>query len=227
MKTLTQLTRRRVVQLVGYASALVPFTTMAMESMKPTPAVSVGPFYPPDPSGLPFIGAQALNPLPQGNDLTRGANGRTAQGEHVRIDGRVLDTAGRPLAGTKVELWQVDARGHYAVETGADHDPGFGGYGISLTDADGRYTFTTIRPQGYARYWGLIERTAHIHMRVSASGRAPLATELWFAGERRNEGDTFVSRIRDAALRRRMLVRFEPGDGGLPIGVFDIVLPNK
>jgi protocatechuate 3,4-dioxygenase beta subunit len=219
-------TRRRAITLIAKVAALLPFAASAGEGLKPTPEVTVGPFYPPDPTGLPFFGARALSPLPLGNDLTTGPNGRRAEGITINLGGRVFDRSGVPIAGAKVEIWQVDARGHYAVETGADHDPGFAGYGTHVTDAEGAYAFTTIRPKAYGRYGGLIQRTAHIHMRVWPPRRKPLTTEVWFAGEPGNEGDSFVSRIRDLQLRRRMLVRLEPDSEGRRAGVFDVVIPS-
>lgn len=217
--------RRRAMTLIAKAAALIPFAAAAADGLKPTPEVTVGPFYPPDPTGLPFFGARALSPLPQGNDLTAGPNGRRAEGDTIRLSGRVLDLAGEPVAGAKVEIWQVDARGHYAVETGADHDPGFAGYGAHMTDADGAYAFTTARPRAYGRYAGLIQRTAHIHMRVWPPRRKTLTTEVWFAGEPGNDTDSFVSRIRDLQLRRRMIVQLQPEADGHRAGVFDVVLP--
>jgi len=218
-------TRRRAMTFMAKAISLIPFAAVAAEGLKPTPEVTVGPFYPPDPTGLPFFGARALTPLPQGNDLTSGPNGRRAEGDTIRLTGRVLDRSGSTIAGAKVEIWQVDARGHYVVETGADHDPGFTGYGTHVTDAEGAYAFTTIRPRAYGRYAGLIQRTAHIHMRVWPPRRRPLTTEVWFEGEPGNQSDSFVSRISDLQLRRRMLVRLEPNAEGLRAGVFDVVIP--
>jgi protocatechuate 3,4-dioxygenase beta subunit len=63
-------------------------------------------------------------------------------------------------------------------------------------------------------------------MRVSVSGRTPLATEIPFAGEPGNERDSFVSRITDAELRDRMLARLAQGSDGLQAGTFDVVLPD-
>lgn len=228
MKQVSHAGRRRMLGWMARAAAALPFVAAAQGSgrLKPTPAVTVGPFYPPDPMGLPFFSARALSPLPQGNDLTSGTSGRRAEGERLRLHGRVLNTAGQPLAGARVEIWQVDARGHYAVETGADRDPGFAGYGVYVADESGRYTFTTIRPRSYGRYGGLIKRAAHIHLRVSVAGRAPLATEVWFADEPGNERDSFVSRITDPELRERMLVRLAPGSDGLLAATFDVVPPD-
>lgn len=204
---------------------LAPLVAGASAKLKPTPAVTVGPFYPPQPVGLPFFGARALNPLPEGNDLTI-AGGKQSEGEKISLSGRIMNTAGQGLPGIRVEIWQVDARGHYAVETAADRDPGFAGFGAVSTDAVGRYEFTTIRPQGYARYGGLIKRAAHIHLRVSGAGLKPFATEVWFAGDPGNERDSFISRIDDRLLRDRMLVRLSWVEGSLPAGTFDVVVPD-
>ncbi len=169
MQQVSHAGRRRMLGWIARVLTILPFmgTAQASGRMKPTPAVTVGPFYPPDPMGLPFLGARALSPLPQGNDLTAGVGGRRAEGERMLLQGRVMNTAGQPLAGARVEIWQVDARGHYAVETGADRDPGFSGYGVQHADASGRYAFTTIRPRGYGSYGGLIKRAAHLHLRVA------------------------------------------------------------
>ena len=228
MKQVSHAGRRLMLGWIARVVTILPFAGAAQATgrMKPTPAVTVGPFYPPDPMGLPFVSASALSPLPEGNDLTAGAGGRRAEGERILLHGRVMNTAGQPLAGARVEIWQVDARGHYAVETRANRDPGFSGYGAQQADASGRYAFTTIRPRGYGRYGGFIKRAAHIHLRVAVPGRAPLATEVWFEGEPGNERDSFVSRITDAELRDRMLVRPVPGIDGLPMGAFDVVLPD-
>lgn len=70
-----------------------PLVAVATTKLKPTPAVTVGPFYPPQPMGLPFFGAKALNPLPEGNDLTIGPGGRQSEGEKINLSGRVMNTA--------------------------------------------------------------------------------------------------------------------------------------
>jgi hypothetical protein len=65
-----------------------------------TPAQMLGPFYPLQPDSR------------AGNDLARGERGR-AQGVPLRIVGAVRDTAGRPLPGVLVEIWQTNAHGRY------------------------------------------------------------------------------------------------------------------
>jgi len=218
--------RRKFIGWLARIFMLAPLVAGASTKLKPTPAVTVGPFYPPQPIGLPFFGAKALSPLPEGNDLTVGPGGKQSEGEKISLSGRVMNTAGQVLPGIRVEIWQVDARGHYVVEKAADKDPGFAGYGAVSTDAAGRYAFTTIRPEGYARYGGLIKRAAHIHFRVSGAGLTPFATEVWFAGAPGNERDSFVSRIDDPQLRDRMLVRLSKLEGAHPSGTFDVVVPD-
>ena len=226
MEQASTASRRRILGWIAHVLAGMPLVSAAQATLTPTPSVSVGPFYPPEPSGLPFFPARPLLPLPQSDDLTAGPDGRRAEGERIRIGGSVRDTAGRAIPGARIEIWQVDARGHYAVETGADRDPGFAGYGTTVSGADGGYRFVTIRPPGYGRYGGLIQRTAHIHMRVAAPGRDPLATEIWFADDPGNARDSFVRRIVDAQLRQRMLLRFKAGADGMPDATFDVVLAD-
>jgi protocatechuate 3,4-dioxygenase beta subunit len=218
--------RRKFIGWLARILMFAPLVAGASTKLKPTPAVTVGPFYPPQPMGLPFFGAKALSPLPEGNDLTVGPGGKQSEGEKISLSGRVMNTAGQVLPGIRVEIWQVDARGHYVVEKAADKDPDFAGYGAVSTDAVGRYAFTTIRPRGYARYGGLIKRAAHIHVRVSGEGLTPFATEVWFAGDPGNERDSFVSRIDDPQLRDRMLIRLSTRDGSHLAGTFDVVVPD-
>src|SRR2546427_11404098 len=74
-------------------------------------------------------------------DLTRQHQGEPL-GERIIVSGRVLDSDGRPVAGTIVEVWQANAAGRY-VDPGDEHpaplDPNFTGAGRCLTDPAGRY----------------------------------------------------------------------------------------
>src|SRR6476659_1061671 len=46
------------------------------------------------------------------NDLT-GQHAGEPLGERIIVSGRVLDTAGKPLRNTLVEIWQANAAGRY------------------------------------------------------------------------------------------------------------------
>jgi protocatechuate 3,4-dioxygenase beta subunit len=84
-------------------------------------------------------------------DLTRQHGGEPI-GERIIVGGRVLDEAGRPVPHTLVEIWQANAAGRYRHAVDQHHaplDPNFTGCGRTLTDAEGRYQFITIKPGAY------------------------------------------------------------------------------
>jgi protocatechuate 3,4-dioxygenase alpha subunit len=99
-------------------------------SLPATPGQTVGPFFG---IALPYDGGDLLVPA-----------------EHpdaVLLHGRVLDGAGDPVPDALVELWQADAAGTVVQRPGSLHRAGdFTGWGREETDADGRYSFTTLTP---------------------------------------------------------------------------------
>ena len=149
---------------------------------------------------------------PGDNDLTI-ANGGEAIGERILVFGRVLDSDGRPVPHTLVEIWQANAGGRYrhAVDrTPAPLDPHFVGCGRVVTDALGSYEFTTIKPGPYP--WGNHHnawRPAHIHF--SLFGRAftqRLVTQMYFPGDPLFPYDPIFNSIPDAGARERLVSRF-------------------
>jgi protocatechuate 3,4-dioxygenase, beta subunit len=133
-------------------------------------------------------------------------------GERITVSGRVLDTEGRPLRDTLVEIWQANAAGRYAHRADrwrAPLDPNFSGAGRCVTGADGRYRFTTVKPGAYP--WGNGEnawRPAHIHF--SLLGRAfvqRLVTQMYFPGDELLALDPIFNSVAEAKARERMLAR--------------------
>jgi protocatechuate 3,4-dioxygenase beta subunit len=178
-------------------------------ALAPTPRQSRGPFYPPDP------------PKDAGPDLVMERDGRRAAGDLVRLDGRVIDTAGRPLAGTLVELWQCNAAGRYHHpndSSAAPIDPLFAGYGRAIATADGRWRFRTIRPVPYPG------RTPHIHLQFTAPGGRTLVTQLYVRDEPANARDGLLARL-SAAERERLTAPFERMADGTYQAAFEAVLP--
>ena len=149
------------------------------------------------------------------NDLTRQHSG-DPQGERIIVTGRVVEEDGRPVPNTLVEIWQANAGGRYRHE-GDQHpaplDPSFSGAGRTLTDADGKYEFLTVKPGAYPwknhpNAW----RPAHIHF--SLFGRAfssRLVTQMYFPGDPLFEFDPIFQSVRDPEARRRLVARFELG----------------
>jgi len=126
---------------------------------------------------------------PGDNDLiTNYAQGGDPVGERIIVHGRVLDENRRPVPHTLVEIWQANAGGRYRHKKDqylAAIDPNFGGCGRTLTDAEGRYAFRTIKPGAYPwRNWVNNWRPAHIHVSVFGHSFAQrLITQMYFEGD--------------------------------------------
>lgn len=123
-------------------------------------------------------------------DLTTNAGtGSPAIGERMIVTGRVLDENGNGIPGTILEIWQANAAGRYAhwreTEFDAPLDPNFLGVGQCVTDSEGVYRFTTIKPGPYP--WGNHPnawRPAHIHFSLFGSSIGNrLVTQMYFQGD--------------------------------------------
>jgi protocatechuate 3,4-dioxygenase beta subunit len=147
------------------------------------------------------------------NDLTR-QHDEMPVGERITVSGRLLDTDGRPVRDSLVEIWQANAAGRYRHRWDtwpAPIDPNFSGGGRTVTDRDGRYEFITVKPGPYP--WGNHHnawRPQHIH--VSVFGRAftqRLVTQMYFPGDPLFEFDPIFNSVRDAKARERMICAFD------------------
>jgi protocatechuate 3,4-dioxygenase beta subunit len=159
----------------------------------------------------PLFGQERIGPLD--GDLTRQHQGEPL-GQRIIVHGRVLDSDRRPVPATLVEVWQPNAAGRYRHANDnwpAPIDPNFTGAGRVLTDADGHYQFTTVKPGAYpwrnhANAW----RPAHIHF--SLFGRAftqRLVTQMYFPGDPLFFQDPVFNSIPDPAARERLISRYD------------------
>jgi protocatechuate 3,4-dioxygenase beta subunit len=173
----------------------------------------VMPKYGPDPIELssPVFGHAELGLLD--NDLTKQHAGEPL-GERIVVTGRVLDSSGRPVPNTLLEVWQANASGRY-VHLGDQHpaplDPNFTGAGRCLTDADGRYRLITIKPGAYP--WRNHEnawRPAHIHFSVFGTAFTQrLVTQMYFPGDPLFALDPIFGSISDEKAKERLIARFD------------------
>ena len=178
----------------------------------------------------PVYGTDCLGALD--NDLTRNAvkNGEPL-GERIIVTGRVLDEGNKPVRNTLVEIWQANAAGRYVHKVdqhGAPLDPNFLGAGRCMTDNDGRYRFTTIKPGAYP--WGNHHnawRPQHIHLSLFGDYFASrLVTQMYFPGDPLFEFDPIYQGTPEA-FRDRLVARFdlEVTEPHFALGYqFDIVL---
>ncbi|MFN8525386.1 MAG: protocatechuate 3,4-dioxygenase subunit beta [Chloroflexota bacterium] len=147
-------------------------------------------------------------------DLTKNAGtGGEAIGERIIVTGRILDDQGGPIPNTLVEVWQTNAAGRYAHRNDQHHaplDPHFLGMGRCLTDVNGVYRFTSIRPGAYP--WKNHEnawRPAHIHFSIFGpwSG-SRLITQMYFPGDPLMELDPIMQSIPSAEARARLTAAY-------------------
>ena len=205
---------RRSVITAGAGIAATALTAAALGNQSQiTPPNPEGPFYPKRPQ------------VDKDTDLTMiQGHSERAQGQVIRVTGRVLDENGQPVEGALVDIWQANTFGRYHHEDDpatAPLDPNFQGWGMVKTDAEGNYSFTTIKPGAYAatESW---TRPPHIHYKVSRRGYRELTTQMYFSGESLNATDQLLMEV-DEESRGLLVVDFREQDG-IPQGDFSVVL---
>jgi catechol 1,2-dioxygenase len=135
------------------------------------------------------------------------------KGEVMVMEGQVLDTHGKPLAGAIVDIWHANEIGRYS-----HFDPDQPPYNLRRRiecDAQGRYSFRSFLPPGYAippdsptsELFGALgrhgNRPAHIHFLVSAPGMKALTTQINIPG------DTFIDDDFAFATRDGLIVTLQ------------------
>ena len=165
------------------------------------------------------------------SDLTR-QHKAEPQGERIIVAGKLLDERSCPVAESLIEIWQTNAAGRYA-HTADQHDapldPNFTGAGRALTNSDGWYQFTTVKPGAYP--WGNHPnawRPAHIHFSLfGPSFLSRLVTQMYFPADPLLPLDPILQSVTDAAERERLVstLDFDLTQPGWALGYrFDIVL---
>ena len=110
------------------------------------------------------------------------------------LEGQVLDTQGKPLAGATVDVWHANSKGTYSF-----FDQSQSEYNLRrriITDAEGRYRARSIVPSGYGcdpqgptqECLDLLgrhgQRPAHVHFFISAPGHRHLTTLINLSGDK-------------------------------------------
>lgn len=132
----------------------------------------------------------------------------------IRIRGQLVDGEGNGVSDGMIEIWQANAAGRYRHDSDAHDaplDPNFAGAGRTLTDAEGRYRFVTIKPGAYPwRNHYNAWRPAHIHFSLFGECLATrLVTQMYFPGDPLLPFDPIFNSIPDASVRQRLIASFD------------------
>jgi len=145
-----------------------------------TPSQTVGPYF-----------SIALNQLTRSDLATAGG-----EGERVTIQGRVLDGDGQPVSDALIEIWQANAHGKYGHPEDVQDKPlekDFLGWGRVATNANGEYSFTTVKPGRVPGPGGTLQ-APHINVAMFMRGLLlQLVTRIYFASENSNGEDPVLN----------------------------------
>jgi hydroxyquinol 1,2-dioxygenase len=162
-----------------------------------TPMTLAGPFYRAD-----------VPEMPAGSNLSR-----DGVGEAMQVSLQVTDLDGAPVPHALVDVWQANAHGRYENQD-PDLQPEFNLRGRMRADTHGQLTFRTIKPRGYflpedgpvgrlVNRLGLrLERPAHLHFKVTASGFRTLVTHVF------DRDDPAIGRDALFGVRPELLAEF-------------------
>jgi hydroxyquinol 1,2-dioxygenase len=141
-----------------------------------TDSALLGPFY-----------VEGRPTADNGADISDGVSGTP-----MFVTGRVIDGAGRPIAGAKVDTWHSDGEGFYDVQQTEKLPDQFAMRALLTTDDEGRFWFRSVTPRYYPvptdGPCGEILRAAnrspmrpqHVHFWFRADGFEPLITQLFW-----------------------------------------------
>jgi len=155
-------------QLAGVVAGLIVLTSASECAGAQTPSRSRArePII-----GLPCEGCEAVfEGLPATIETDARIGRQDEPGQPLRIAGTVFDPTGDSASGVIVYAYHTNSRGTYPPD---DRYGGLAAYhhgllrGWAVTDAEGRYSFATIRPAGYPDS----DLPAHVHMHVIEVGR--------------------------------------------------------
>ena len=168
-----------------------------------TAAQTVGPFV-----SIGFEKASVSDVAPPG-----------VAGERVTISGRIFDGDGQPVTDAVIETWQANSYGKYAHPDDAQEkllEENFKGFGRVLTDAQGGFRLTTVKPGAVASpgVKGGKEQAPHITVVIFMRGLLKqLTTRIYFPDDAANAADPVLNLV--PAARRATLIATKSADGAL------------
>jgi len=151
-----------------------------------TPSQTVGPFFG---VGLPFEKGEQI-----------AASGSASV---IRVEGQVLDGNGEPVPDALLEIWQPDERGRYRKVADGEAT----GFGRRRTDAEGAFSFMTVKPGSTPAPDGR-PQAPHLNVTVFARGLLRhLVTRMYFPDEQAANATDPVLNLVDAARRETLIAK--------------------
>ena len=153
------------------------------------------------------------------------------KGEHIILQGQVIDGSGTAVNDALLEIWQANAAGRYdhpGDTQDKEIDPTFRGFGRTGSDFDtGIYTFETIKP-GRVPANGGGEQAPHILMIILARGiNLGLHTRVYFDDEAEaNASDPILNGVEWAVRRPTLVARRDGERDGKAVYSFDVRLQD-
>ena len=137
-------------------------------------------------------------------------------GEKLQFYGRVLDEHGKPLPKASVIAYGTDMTGLYVPRGSTSRIPRISA--VAVTNADGWYRFSTIRPGPYPH----TDDPQHIHMHIDAAVHQHTYRTLWF------EDDPRLTPAKRRALDgETVIVPLHKRDDGVWTTRFDVRLEGS
>lgn len=191
--------------------------------LKETPSQTAGPYVH---IGL-APGAAGFDIYEQelGHDIA----GPNAKGEHIRVEGLVVDGTGSPIKDVLLEAWQANADGIYPhPEDEGGTEEGFRGWGRVITNFEtGEWGFDTVKP-GASRGRNGATQAPHINLWIVARGiNLGLNTRIYFEDEEELNGKDPVLNIIEWEKRRATLIARRSERDGQTVYRFDVKIQGE
>jgi protocatechuate 3,4-dioxygenase beta subunit len=159
----------------------IVFPGVSLGGIIRTPWQGEGPFYP--------------DRIPEDTDNDLVKNGHStieAGGKILNLMGSLVNRDYKPIKGMTAEIWQTDMNGVYLHNSSFGskmRDDHFQGFGRSITDQNGHFSFRTIIPVEYPG------RTPHIHLKFWDEKVNVLTTQLYLHGHSQNKVDFLFNKM--------------------------------
>lgn len=152
-------------------------------------------------------------------------------GPDLFVDARVVDPQGRGIEGVEVDVWQASPVGLYENQDDSQSDMNL--RGKFTTDAEGRFSFRSIRPAGYpvpthGPAGDLLRaqarhpfRPAHLHFLAFRPRYKTLITQVFVDDDQHLETDVVFG------VTRHLIGDFKKDEGGYTLNYTFVMEPGE